>query len=356
MRVLSLIASSTEIVYRLGFGHLLVGRSHECDHPPEILALPRCTETKFNADGKSYEIDERVKAILQEGLSVYRVLGEKLKELKPDVIITQTQCEVCAVSEKDVIDALHSWLGEKPEVVSLQTNSLADLWTDIRKIALALKAPERGEKLIEELQAQIRETSRRAKKKAPPTPYKVACIEWIDPLMAAGNWIPEFIELLGAENLFGKAGLHSPWMTAAELEKSDPDFIFVFPCGFDVPRILKEMPLLERLPEWSRLRAVKAGNVFVLDGNAYFNRPGPRLVESLEILDEILYPKPGVNRLDPPPSKNQERYPRWLPYPSPGEPEFTLNEQGLTVFTRSFHLKRGFCCHSGCKNCPYPAD
>src|SRR3989338_5904951 len=141
-RIISLIASSTEIVCALGFEKNLVGRSHECDFPLFVKNLPVCTETKFLPDGTSYEIDQKVKAILQEGLSVYRVFGEKLKELRPDIIITQTQCEVCAVSEKDVMDAVCTWLDSRPQIVSLEPNSLVDVWRDIQKVANAMDASE----------------------------------------------------------------------------------------------------------------------------------------------------------------------------------------------------------------------
>ncbi len=288
MRIISLIASSTEIVCALGFRDQLVGRSHECDFPEGIKSLPQCTETKFLPDGTSYQIDQRIKAILQEGLSVYRVSAEKLRELNPDVIITQTQCEVCAVSLKDVEAATCGWLGRDVKIVALEPHKLEDLWTDIRSVAEALGAPERAEALCKTLQGRIDAI----RTKAAPLPNKprVACIEWIDPLMTAGNWVPELVEMAGGISLFGEAGKHSPWMSFEELESRDPDTIIVLPCGFDIPRTLEEMPTLVRDPRWPKLRAVRENRVFVADGNQYFNRPGPRLVESLEIMAELFHP------------------------------------------------------------------
>jgi len=286
-RIVSLIASSTEIVCALGFENNLVGRSHECDFPESVKKLPVCTETKFVTDGTSYEIDQRVKAILQEGLSVYRVDAGKLNELRPDIIITQTQCEVCAVSLRDVEAAVCDLIDSRPQIVSLRPNSLADVWADIMRVAQALGIHERGRLLVQQLQQRMAAIAEAAQ--ALPSRPRVACIEWIEPLMAAGNWMPELVEMAGGLNLFGDAGKHSPWMTWEQLCEKDPDVIIVLPCGFDIPRTRQEMPTLAQKPEWPQLQAVRNHRVFLADGNQYFNRPGPRLVESLEILAEILH-------------------------------------------------------------------
>jgi iron complex transport system substrate-binding protein len=287
-RIVSLIASATEIVCALGFEDQLVGRSHECDFPHSVKRLPGCTEPKFDIHGSSAEIDQRVRAILQQALSVYRVDADKLRELRPDVIVTQTQCEVCAVSQKDVELAVCDWLDSRPTIVSLAPNALNDVWTDIRRVAEALNAPERGETLIEQLKRRMAEIAAIARKQAVcPT---VACIEWIEPLMSAGNWMPELVELAGGRLLFGEAGRHSPRLAWDEFVRQDPDTIFVMPCGWDVPKAREEMGALTRQPEWPNLQAVRQRRVFLTDGNQYFNRPGPRLVDSLEILAEVLHP------------------------------------------------------------------
>ena len=287
-RIVSLIASSTEIVCRLGFGNHLVGRSHECDYPEYVRSLPVCTEVKFRTDGTSYDIDQRVKAILQESLSVYRVKAEVLNALRPDLIITQTQCEVCAVSLKDVEEAVCQLVDTRPEIVSLEPNDLNDVWADIRKVAAAVGAPERGEALVAELQDRIQAIASQAKVITwRPT---VACIEWVDPLMAAGNWIPELVDAAGGLNLFGEKGKHSPWLSWDHLVELNPDILLIFPCGYTIERALQDLPILKQKPGWHQLRAVRNGRVFVCDGNQYFNRPGPRLVESLEILAEIFHP------------------------------------------------------------------
>ena len=287
-RIVSLIASATEIVCALGFKDQLVGRSHECDYPPSVKLLPQLTSPKFKVEGSSLEIDQRVKAILLEALSVYHVDPRLLEDLAPTHIITQSQCEVCAVSLKDVEVAVCQLTSSKPVIVSLEPNSLDDVWADILRVGEALGAAERAEQLIDELQSRMDDIVQRTHWL--DSNPGVAYIEWIDPMMAGGNWMPELVEMAGGVNLFGEAGKHSPWMTWDELIAEDPDIIFVSPCGFDITRTLQEMHLLSGRPEWKTLKAVVAERVFVADGNQYFNRPGPRLAESLEILAEIIHP------------------------------------------------------------------
>lgn len=285
-RIVSLIGSATEIVCALGFEQDLVGRSHECDYPESVKRLPVCTEPKFSVEGSSYEIDQRVKAVLQESLSVYRVHADTLRALRPDVIVTQSQCEVCAVSERDVIETVSAWLDYRPRVVSLKPDRLEDVWADILLVADGLDARAAGDALVERLQERMRAIERRA---ATLTKPAVACVEWIDPLMASGNWMPQLVQMAGGVNVFGRTGEHAPWLGWEDLVAADPEFIIVLPCGFDLERTRQEMPCLTRRPGWELLRAVRTKKVYLTDGNQYFNRPGPRLVESLEILAEILH-------------------------------------------------------------------
>jgi iron complex transport system substrate-binding protein len=287
-RIVSLIASATEIVCALGFEDHLVGRSHECDFPPSVNRLPVCTEPKFNVHGSSRLIDERVKAIVQDGLAVYRVHADMLDQLRPDVIVTQTQCEVCAVSLRDVEQAVCQSVHSRPRIVALAPNALADVWQDIMLVAEALGAADQGRQLVERLQERMTAIADRARR-LPDSP-SVACIEWIDPLMAAGNWMPELVEMAGGTNLFGEAGKYAPWMTWEQLRERDPNVIVVLPCGHDIERSRQDMPALTARPGWAELKAVRYRRVVVADGNQYFNRPGPRLVESLEILAEVLHP------------------------------------------------------------------
>jgi iron complex transport system substrate-binding protein len=287
MRIASLLPSSTEIVCALGFADALVARSHECDFPHGVTRLPAVTAPKFNPDGRSYEINQRVQAILQEAVSVYQIDGHLLRQLQPDVIVTQTQCEVCAVSFADVERAACEWLDVPAQIVALEPNALSDVYADIQRVADALGVPARGAELVSSMQARMHAIAERTR--GLPR-LRTATIEWIDPLMAGGNWMPELIDMAGGENLFGAAGQHSPWMTWEALKAADPDVILVLPCGYDIPRTIREMTALTERGDWHTLRAVQQGTVYLTDGNQYFNRPGPRLVESLEILAEILHP------------------------------------------------------------------
>ncbi len=287
-RIVTLIASATEIVCALGFEQQLVGRSHECDYPPSIHALPVCSASKIEVEAGSRAIDDQVRAIVADGLSVYRVDAELLDRLAPTVIITQAQCEVCAVSLKDVEKAVCELVGSRPRIVSLEPMSLGDVWKDIRLVASDLGDPARGNDLARRLADRLE--ALRAKTALIENHPSVACIEWIDPLMSAGNWTPELVECAGGTNLFGESGEHSGYFDMEQLAAADPDVIAVMPCGFGVERSCREMAPLATHPLWRELSAVQQGRVVITDGNHYFNRPGPRVVESAEILSEFLHP------------------------------------------------------------------
>lgn len=288
-RIVSLLPSATEIVCVLGCGHQLVGRSHECDFPEEVRRLPVCTGAKIDATAGSGAIDREVKGLLEQSLSLYRVDIARLKELRPDFILTQAQCEVCAVNLPEVERALAGWTAARPQLLSLSPQRLADVWEDMRRVAQALGVADGGRDVLRGLKTRCVDVIEKACGAGRrPT---VACIEWIDPLMAAGNWVPELVELAGGANLFGEAGRHSPWMSWEQLVEADPEVIVVMPCGFDLPRTRLELAGLSRKPEWPGLRAVKTGRVFPTDGSQFFNRPGPRLVDSLEILAELFHPE-----------------------------------------------------------------
>ena len=286
-RIVSLIASATEIVCALGFESQLVGRSHECDYPPSVARLPACSTSKVKVGALSAAIDEQVRAIVADGLSVYQVDAELLDRLAPTVVITQTQCEVCAVSLKDVEAAVCEFVHSRPAIVSIEPMSLVDVWTDIRTVASALGDPVRGDALVRRLRDRL--NTLHAHTQAMATRPSIACIEWIDPLMSAGNWVPELIDRAGGVNLFGEAGKHSGYLSIDQLAAADPDVIAVMPCGFGIERTCREMAPLVTHPVWARLSAVRNGHVVITDGNQYFNRPGPRVIESAEILAECLH-------------------------------------------------------------------
>lgn len=281
-RIVSLLSSATEIVAALGAFDLLVGRSHECDYPPAVDALPVCTKPLIDVNADSRAIDQQVKNSARGALSLYEVFDDVLERLQPSHILTQVQCDVCAVSLRDVERSIASRLESAPALVALNPASLADIWDDFRRVGAAVGRD--AEPLIRQLQDRMdggRTTGVRRK--------TVACIEWIEPLMAAGNWTPELIDLAGGIDVFGTPGVHSPWITWEDLVARDPDVIIVAPCGFDLARTRAEIRWLTERPEFDMLKAVQARRLFLADGNRFFNRPGPRVAETLDIIRRVTH-------------------------------------------------------------------
>lgn len=287
-RIVSLLPSATEILCALGLESALVGRSHECDYPLTVRRLPVCTESKIGNGSATRAIHASISEILQNDISVYRVDAELLRQLAPTHIVTQIQCEVCAVSLRDVEQAVADW-NHAPRIVPLNPQSLEDVFDDVRRTAGALGCRGAGETLAGSMRSRMDAMAAVARRLRPKP--RVAAIEWLDPLMAAGNWMPTLIELAGGISALGKTGKHSAWIGWKDLIASDPDIIIVMPCGFHIADSERDWDLLAAHRAWGTLRAVQSGHVFIADGNQFFNRPGPRLVESLEILAEILHPK-----------------------------------------------------------------
>lgn len=316
MRIVSLLASATEMIAALGCLDQLVGRSHECDYPPAVLELPVVSKVQINIEGSSAEIDAQIKALAEaqrttadtttpfgnlptqsedaalKALSIYAIDVKQLQELQPDVIFTQTQCEVCAVSERDVTRAVQQLTGLEPRVVSLAPYRLSDVWEDVLRVGEALGRREQAEALVEGYKQRLARLEKIAgtfvEESRKP---RVAVLEWLDPLMGAGNWTPELVAYAGGEHVFGEVGLHSPWLSWEELQASDPDVLVLSPCGYTIERTLVDVPLLEEHRVWRNLRAVRNGRVFAIDGNAYINRSGPRLVDSAELLGRVIWGK-----------------------------------------------------------------
>lgn len=290
-RIASLLPSATEIAVALGSADTLVCRSHECDFPAGIAALPACTATKLEKGLPSLEIEGRVQGLIRQGLSVYSVDAPLLRRLDPDIILTQAHCAICAVTPADLEQALAEWVGRAPTMLSLAPETLDAVWDSIRDVARALDVAPRGETLVASLTDRLDRLARLANSATGTRPRpRVAALEWIEPIMAAGNWVPQLIAAAGGESLFAETGAHSPWIDWDRLAAADPDVIVLMPCGFQIARTLEELPLLTRHPRWPTLTAVRKGRVFVADGHHFFNRPGPRLIESAEILAEILHP------------------------------------------------------------------
>jgi len=303
VRVVSLLASATEMIAALGCLDQLVARSHECDYPPDVLSLPVVSRVQIDVETSSANIDAQIKQLSQsklvpenaalKALSIYAIDVELLQELRPDVIITQTQCEVCAVSERDVMQAVEQLTGLQPRIVALAPYRLDDVWEDVVRVGEALGKRTRAELLVQSYQQRLMDLQELSVHQG-EKPH-VAVLEWLDPLMGAGNWTPELVAMAGGEHVFGEIGQHSPWLSWEELRAEDPDVLVLAPCGFTLERTLQDVPLLERHPSWHSLRAVKGGRVYAIDGNAYVNRSGPRLVDSAEILSRILWgPLAGI--------------------------------------------------------------
>jgi len=288
-RIISLLPAATEIVCALGLEHQLVGRSHECDYPAYITNLPVCSSSKFLPGSDSNEIDRQVKEILSESLSIYTIDRDLIKSLAPDVIITQAQCDVCAVSLNDVELALKDLLEKECRIISLQPNGLEDVYKDIQNLADQLGVGKAGTELLELSEERINII--RHKLKFITEKPTVACIEWLSPMMVAGNWTPQIIEIGGGIPVLTEAGKHSSYIDFQDIIDADPDIILIMPCGFSIQRTLQEIGLLLDTPGWTELKAVKTQRVYIADGNQYFNRSGPRMTDSIEIMAEIINPK-----------------------------------------------------------------
>lgn len=299
MRLVSLLASATEMLAELDVLDQLVGRSHECDYPPAVLSLPAISTVTIDTATSSAQIDAQIKQLASarvlspdatlRALSIYAINLPLLQELRPDVIFTQTQCEVCAVSERDVAQAIEQLIGLRPRIVALSPQRLSDVWEDMLRVGKAVGREERARERIQGYETRLENLHTQCMKYAGEHPPRVALLEWLDPLMGAGNWTPELISCAGGEPLFGEIGQHTPWLSWEELQASDPEVLIISPCGFTLARTLQEIAILQRHPAWKKLRAVKENRVYAIDGNDYLNRSGPRLVASAELLAYSLW-------------------------------------------------------------------
>lgn len=290
MRVASLLPSATEMVCALGMRDALVGVSHECDFPPDVVGLPVLTRSKVALAGRSGRIDRDVRAVLADALAVYDVLVDELDRVRPDVIVTQDLCDVCAVSLADVERAAQELTHPDVRIVNLHPTRLDDVLQDVRRVGEALGRTQAADALVASLGARLDALAARAA--VLPTRPHVLTIEWIDPVMIGGTWMPELVAIAGGTALVTQPGDHAPTLDDAALSALDPppDVVLVKPCGFPLARTLQEADALRERLAAMPWPAVREGRVFVADGNAYFNRPGPRLVESAEILAACVHP------------------------------------------------------------------
>jgi len=302
MRIVSLLGSATEIVHALGLGDHLVGISHECDYPPAALHLPRVSRPRFDPEGlTSGELDAAVRRAMQEHGSVYEVDSELLASLRPDIVLTQAVCEVCAVPTGSAEEAVASLPGSV-RVVSLDAHDIAGILDTIKQVALAADAPHRGDELRSSLRARLDAVRERTTAAAAP---RVLLLEWLDPPFAPGHWVPEMVALAGGENLIGNPGVPSVQVEWSTLETLDPEVLLVEPCGFDLDQATADADRAASTLRRIAPRPLARGTGWVLH-SAWFSRSGPRIVEGVEALARILHPD---RFLDPPDARIARRWP-----------------------------------------------
>jgi iron complex transport system substrate-binding protein len=286
VRIVSLLPSATEIVCALGAAAELVGRSHECDYPLGLEDVPVLTSSRVGPLPSSRAIDAAVRDLLKNALAIYDIDGRRLEEARPDVVVTQDLCDVCAVSLDDVRAAVARLVRTNVAIVNLRPTRLGDIWTDILRVGDAIGRAAQAREVVGALQARVSAIAARASTAMRPS---VLSVEWIDPVMIGGLWMPELVTFAGGEPLVTKPGEHAEALHMDQLITLDPDVVLVKPCGFSLERTFEELDVLrDALPK--RWPARRAGRVYAADGNAYFNRPGPRIVESLEIMAACVHP------------------------------------------------------------------
>ena len=296
MKIASLIPSSTEMLHYLGLDHLIVGVSHECDFPESVKKLPKLTNSNIKNKQISRDIDKDINQIIKNGLSVYEVDEKKLKALSPDIIITQSQCSVCAVSINDVRKSLKTWLNKTPEILDLKPNNFKDVMNDILLVGKKFGKLTEAKILIKKINSIIRTNKKLLLKSKIKN---ILCIEWLDPIMIAGNWIPDLLSFVNASSILSKSGAHSKFFDLEDIPLDKIDLVIYMPCGYDISKTKFEI-----MNSSSNLfNLFKTKMQFIVDGNRYFNRPGPGLLESTKILGEIIHP----NFFEPNPSYN-----RWI--------------------------------------------
>lgn len=293
MRIASLLPAATELVAAVGALDELVGVSHECDFPRGVDGLPVLTRPRREFPTASGAIDRAVRDVLADALTVYALDVERLRAVEPDVIVTQDLCDVCAVSLDQVRAALESLECGDVQLVSCKPTRLTHVWEDVRRVGTAVGRADEGEEAALALERRMADLAVRTRVLGHrPT---VLTIEWLDPVMVGGTWMPELIGAAGGRPLVARPGEHAPTLSRDELAALDPDVVLIKPCGFDLERTEAELALVTETLPWDSWRAVERGRVYLADGNAYFNRPGPRLVESAEILAACAHPSAMVD-------------------------------------------------------------
>ncbi len=281
MRIVSLVPSATEMLFALGVGGDVTAVTHECDYPAAVLDLPKVTRDVIGPGLAPAEIDRAVRELTEQGQSIYELDEKALQRLQPDLIVTQALCAVCAVSYEDV-RAIADRLDSHPEVLSLDPHTLGEVLGDVRTLAQATDRKDAGVDLVQDAAHRI-DRVRLAVRAAEPV--SVVALEWLDPVFVAGHWTPQLIEYAGGHDMLGLAGEHSEQRTWDDVRAAEPDVVIVMPCGYDADRALEEAGAYA-----DELDSIGAKRVVAVDAAAHFSRPGPRLIEGLELLGHILHP------------------------------------------------------------------
>ena len=287
MNIISLLPSTTEIVYALGLGEQLRGVTHECDFPEEATRKPRLTRNVLpGGEHGSAEVDRLVRERVLNGQGIYDLDRELLAKLEPDLILTQELCEVCAVAYDEVLAAAEA-LPKVPRVASFEPDSIELIFDSIHDISWLAAHPERGRELVLVLRARLDALARRLEG---AEPKRVLCLEWLDPPMVGGHWVPEMVRLAGGVDVLGAENEPSVYVTWDEIAAADPEVVILMPCGYDLATTVRMSAELDDIPAWRELSAVRAGEVYAVDGSGYFNRPGPRVIDGVEMLARLLHP------------------------------------------------------------------
>ena len=289
MRIASLVPSATETLFAVGLGDDVVGVTHECDHPPQAADLPHLTRTDIPPGLSAAEIDRAVRERTQRGEALYELDSERLRALEPDLIVTQEVCEVCAVAVDDV-RAAAAELPSDPRVLSLDPSTIGEVLAGMRELAAAAGAEEAGDRLGREAAARLDRVAEAVSREEPP---RVACLEWLEPIFVGGHWVPQMVALAGGEDVLGLPGERSRVAEPEEIAAARPDVVVAMPCGYDTERAAREVRDHAEL-----VAGLGAGRVVAVDAAAYFSRPGPRLVDGVELLAHVLHPE----RVEAPPA------------------------------------------------------
>ena len=288
MRIVSLLPSATEILFALGLDAEVVGVSYDCDFPPQVSARRVVVDSRIPQGLPSLEIDRRVREYVERGESLYIVNADALKELAPDLVVTQDLCLVCAASPDDLAAVLANF-EKRPRVLSLNPRNLSDVWDDISKVASETSRENASKKLLVEIDQRLHALKRQVEKISGRP--RVAFLEWLEPFYVGGHWVPEMIALAGGEDIFGKVGAPSFRVELKDIVAAAPDIIVAAPCGYDAPQARNEFCATTFPPEWGAIPAVRNGRVYAFEANGYASRPGPRLVTGVEALAKIFHPE-----------------------------------------------------------------